>query len=46
MLFDKVDLIKRGETTNDLDEKENLYKEIDNLSENSRKYRYFFDKTS
>ena len=35
MLFDKVDLLKKEvETTDDLDEKENLYKEIDKLSEN------------
>ena len=35
ILFDKVDLLKKEvETTDDLDEKENLYKEIDKLSEN------------
>ena len=35
MFFEKVDLLKKEvETTHDLDEKENLYKEIDNLSEN------------
>ena len=35
MLFDKVDLLKKEvETIHDLDEKENLYKEIDKLSEN------------
>ena len=31
ILFDKLDLLKKEvETTHDLDEKENLYKEIDN----------------
>ena len=33
MLFEKVDLLKKDvETTDDIDEKENLYKEIDKLS--------------
>ena len=34
MLFEKVDLLKKEvETTDDIDEKENLYKEIDKLNE-------------